>query len=75
MRATILGWSTASGLILGLFVGLLLFAVLLLGGELSLGIIPRLGGRLRVVVSVLSFVVLPLAGAVLGWLEGRLKLQ
>ena len=42
---------------------------------LAAGVIPRLGGRVRALVSVFSFVVLPLAGAVLGWLEGRLKLQ
>jgi hypothetical protein len=75
MRATILGWSTASGFILGLFIGLALFAVLVISGELATGVIPRLGGRVRAVVMVFSFVVLPLAGAVLGWLEGRLKLQ
>ena len=75
MRATILGWSTASGLILGLIAGLLLFAVLVLAGEMASSVIPRLGGRARVAAGVLSFVVLPLAGAVLGWLEGRLKLQ
>jgi hypothetical protein len=75
MRATILGWSTASGFILGLFIGLALFAVLVISGELAAGVIPRLGGRVRAVVTVFSFVVLPLAGAMLGWLEGRLKLQ
>ena len=75
MRATILGWSTASGFILGLFIGVALFAVLVISGELATGVIPRLGGRVRAVVMVFSFVVLPLAGAVLGWLEGRLKLQ
>ena len=75
MRATILGWSTASGFILGLFIGLALFAVLVISGELATGVIPRLGGRVRAAVTVFSFVVLPLAGAVLGWLEGRLKLQ
>ena len=75
MRATILGWSTFSGFLLGLFAGLMLFALLVVGGELAPGVFPRLGGRVRVVASVFSFVVLPAAGAVLGWLEGRLKLQ
>ena len=75
MRATILGWSTLSGIILGLIAGLLVFAVLIICGELLAGFLPRLGGRARVVAAVLSFVVLPLTGAVLGWLEGRLKLQ
>ena len=75
MRTTILTWSAISGLILGLFAGTLLFATLLLGGELAPNFVPRLVGRGRVVVSVISFIVIPLAGAVLGWLEGRLKLQ
>lgn len=75
MRTTILGWSTLSGIILGFIAGLLVFAVLVIGGELLAGFTPRLGGRTRVVAAVLSFVMLPLAGAVLGWLEGRLKLQ
>ena len=75
MRATILSWSTLSGIVLGLIAGLLLFAVLVIGGELMSGFVPRLAGRTRVAAALLSFVVLPLAGALLGWLEGRLKLQ
>lgn len=75
MRATILGWSTVSGIVLGLIAGLMLFAVLIIGGELLSGVIPRLVGRARVAAAFLSFVILPLAGAILGWLEGRLKLR
>ena len=75
MRATILTWSAISGLSLGLFAGTLLFATLLLGGELAPSLVPRLVGRARVVVSIVSFAIIPLAGAILGWLEGRLKLQ
>ena len=75
MRATILAWSAVSGLILGLFAGTLLFATLLLGGELVPSLVPRLLGRARAVVAVISFAIIPIAGAILGWLEGRLKLQ
>jgi len=75
VRATILGWSTVSGIVLGLIAGVMLFAVLVIGGELLSGVIPRLTGRARVAAALLSFVVLPVAGAVLGWLEGRLKLR
>ena len=75
MRATILTWSAISGLILGVFAGTLLFATLLLGGELAPSVVPRLVGRARVAASVISFVIIPVAGAILGWLEGRLKLQ
>jgi hypothetical protein len=75
VKATILGWSAASGLVLGLIAGLLLFALAVVGGELLVGIVPRLAGRTRAAFAIFSFVLLPLAGAVLGWLEGRLKLQ
>ena len=64
-----------SGLVLGLITGLMLFAVLVIGGELLSNVVPRLAGRARVAAAILSFVILPLAGGLLGWLEGRLKLQ
>lgn len=75
MRTTIVAWSAVSGLVLGLFGGILLFAVLVAGGELLPSVVPRLGGRARLVAVLFSFVLLPLAGAVLGWMEGRLKLR
>jgi hypothetical protein len=75
VRATILGQSAVSGLVLGLIAGLLLFGLAVVGGELLSGIVPRLAGRVRTGLAIFSFVFLPLAGTVLGWLEGRLKLQ
>jgi hypothetical protein len=75
VRTTIVVWSAVSGLVLGLFAGILLFALFVLGGELMSGLMPRLGGRTRIAAAVLSFVLLPLAGAALGWMEGRLKLR
>jgi len=75
VRTTILAWSAVSGLVLGLISGILLFAVLVAGGELLPSIVPRLGGRARIVAVIFSFVVLPLVGAALGWMEGRLKLR
>ena len=75
MRTSILFWSTASGLLLGLFAGVLLFAVPILAGELAAGVVPRLGPRGRLALATVSFVVIPLAGAILGLLEGRLKLR
>lgn len=75
MKATILGWSAVSGLVLGLIAGLLLFSVVIVGGELASGIVPRVAGRARTALVLFSFVFLPAAGTVLGWLEGRLKLQ
>jgi hypothetical protein len=75
VRATILGWSAVSGLVLGLIAGLLLFALAVVSEELLAGVIPRLAGRARFALAIFSFVLLPLAGTALGWLEGRLKLR
>ncbi len=75
MRSTILLWSLASGALLGLFCGLLLFALVVLAGEVAGGAAARFAARARVPVVVLCFVVIPAAGAWLGWLEGRLKLR
>jgi hypothetical protein len=74
MRSTILGWSAISGLVLGGIVGLMVFAVMVVSGELVPGV-ARVVGRARLVMVLFSFVVLPLAGTVLGLLEGRLKLR
>lgn len=75
MRASVVLWSAVSGLVLGLFAGLLLFAVPVIVSELAAGFLPRLGSRARTMLAVVSFAVLPLAGATLGFLEGRLKLR
>ena len=75
MRTSIVAWSAVSGLVLGLIGGILLFAALVAAGELLPSIVPRLGGRARIVAVLFSFVLLPLVGAALGWMEGRLKLQ
>jgi len=48
---------------------------LVAAGELLPSIVPRLGGRARIVAVLFSFVLLPLIGAALGWMEGRLKLR
>jgi len=56
-------------------VGLFVFAVVVVGGAFLPGVVPRMAGRVRLVTVLFSFVVLPLAGVVLGWLEGRLKLR
>ena len=75
MRATILGWSAVSGLVLGLLTGVLVFGVIVIIGEMAPSILDRLGTRTRGIAAVVTLVVLPLIGAILGWLEGRLKLQ
>lgn len=69
----ILLWSTASGLLLGLFVGATLTGLGMIVGAVVPTLPARVGPRLMAVALGLCFVVLPVAGGVLGFLEGRLK--
>ena len=73
MRSSIMAWSTFSGFVLGLFCGVALAAVLA-GLELVVPGLARALERWRPLLLAVCFVALPLVGAVLGYLEGRLKL-
>ena len=64
-----------SGLVLGLMAGLLAFAVIVVAGELAPSVLPRMSARTRGIAAVVTLVIVPLVGATVGWLEGRLKLQ
>ena len=75
MRTSILGWSAFSGLVVGLLAGLLVFAVVVIIGELAPNVLSKVGGRARGVTAFVTLVLIPLIGATLGWLEGRLKLE
>ncbi|HEU4564116.1 MAG TPA: hypothetical protein VFS05_05695 [Gemmatimonadaceae bacterium] len=75
MRHAVLVGSTTTGLVLGLGAGLALLAV----GVIVWFVLPpqwtRAAERLRTPLLLLCLGALPIAGAVLGWLEGRLKLR
>lgn len=73
MRLTVLAWSAAGGALVGLLAGILLFAI---GALLGAAIPPaaRVLERLWWLGAILCFAVLPIAGGVVGYLEGRLKL-
>ncbi len=65
--------STLAGVVIGVVFGALALAVLtLVTGALPAGA-SRWIERLRVAAIVVCLVLVPLAGAVLGYLEGRLK--
>ena len=73
MRVSILLWSTASGLILGIFIDATLLGVALLLSAVIPGVSARLHYRwLRIAVLVV-LIAIPLVMGVLGFLEGRLK--
>jgi H+/Cl- antiporter ClcA len=73
-RAQMLVWATLSGLVMGLIGGVLATAALVLVAQLT-PLPARLVERLRVPVLVLLLAGAPLVGAVLGYLEGRAKLD
>ena len=74
-HVSVLVWSAVSGLVVGLFAGLLLLGVLALGAALAPAGLARLVGRLRGPVLVVCLVIVPALGAVVGYVEGRLKLR
>lgn len=73
MRVGVVLWSTLSGAILGLFVDATLIGVALLFSALLPGVSARLEQRWLAILAVVALVVIPLASAALGFLEGRLK--
>jgi hypothetical protein len=73
VRASILLWSTASGVILGLFVDATLIGVALLLSAVIPGISARLHHRWLTVTATLVLAAIPLVLGVLGYLEGELK--
>ncbi|MEP6494369.1 MAG: hypothetical protein ABJF01_16920 [bacterium] len=75
MRGSILLWSTASGVILGLFIDATLIGVALLLGAVVPAVSARLHVRLFVLCAAAVLAIIPLSLAVLGFLEGELKLR
>ena len=73
MRLTVLAWSAIGGAFVGLLAGIVLFAIGVLIGA-TVPAAARLTARLWWIGVILCFVLLPLAGGVVGYLEGRLKL-
>lgn len=73
MRASILLWSTASGIILGLFIDATLTGVALLLAAVVPGLSARLHHRWITGAAAAVLVVIPAVLAVLGYLEGELK--
>ena len=73
MRASILLWSTASGLILGLFIDATLIGVALLLSAVVPGVSERLHYRWLSVTAMVVLAAIPVILGVLGYLEGQLK--
>jgi hypothetical protein len=75
VRTSILLWSTVSGAILGLFIDATLIGAAFLFGVLVPVIATRLQARWLGLTAVAVLAIIPLSLAVLGFLEGELKLR
>jgi hypothetical protein len=73
IRASILLWSTASGVILGVFLDATLIGVALLLSAVIPGVSVRLHHRWLALVATIVLTAIPIVMAVLGFLEGQLK--
>jgi hypothetical protein len=73
VRASILFWSTASGVILGIFCDATLVGVALLLSAVFPAAANRLHHRWFVALSTALLLAVPVFLAVLGYLEGELK--
>jgi hypothetical protein len=75
VRAGVLGWSTVSGAVMGLLAGAVLAAVVYVVLSLPPLRATALVERARLPAVVTVVVLATAIGALLGYLEGRLKLQ
>jgi len=73
VRASILLWSTASGIILGLFIDATLIGVALLLSAVIPGLSARLQHRWLTMAAAVVLAAIPLVLAVLAYIEGELK--
>lgn len=74
-RASILMWSAGGGVVLGLILDALLIGLWMVASSLMPSIAPRNFPRWAAIVAVVALAAIPAAGLVLGYLEGRLKLN
>ncbi|MGH7617641.1 MAG: hypothetical protein ACREPM_10465 [Gemmatimonadaceae bacterium] len=73
MRASILLWSMASGAIFGLFIDATLIGVAMLASVVAPAVSSRLHHRWLTTAAAVILACIPLALAVVGFLEGQLK--
>lgn len=73
MRTSIVLWSAASGIILGLFIDATLIGVASIVSALLPAVAARLHHRWFTVVVAVVLIAIPVVMAILGYLEGQLK--
>ena len=75
MRTSILAWSSAGGVLLGLFIDVFLAGAVAIAATTIPGLAGRSAPRWALVCAAVLLTAIPLATGVLGFLEGRLKLS
>ncbi len=73
MRGSIITWSVASGVVMGVLVDTALIGAVLAMLLMVPGLSARLGQRWVVASALTILIAVPVALAILGYLEGRLK--
>ena len=74
LRSEILFQSALSGAVMGLIAAVALFGVGIVVAFIAPGLVDRVPGRWLTALLVMIFVAIPAVGAVIGYLEGKLKL-
>jgi hypothetical protein len=74
-RVSIIAWSAGSGLLLGLFIDAGLIGVWMVLSAVIPSLAPRQLPRWAASIGILILAGLPLATGLLGYLEGRLKID
>jgi len=74
-RGSIIGWSAGSGILLGLFLDAAILGVWMVASNVLPALHQRPVPRWLAVLGGFALVALPIATGILGYLEGRLKLD
>ena len=74
-RASIILWSAGGGILLGLFIDALLLGLWTLVAIAIPSLAPRAFPRWASAITAVLLAAIPIAACVLGYLEGRLKLE
>jgi ABC-type multidrug transport system permease subunit len=74
-RASIILWSAGSGVLLGLFVDAAIVGIWVVASSIVPAMTPRQLPRWIAALAVVALAAVPIAAGVLGYLEGRLKID